>query len=253
MPPSYYDLLGIAAAASTDDICRAFRREMAKYHPDKVQHLAEEFQRLAAARSAQLTQAYRTLTEPELRTRYDANLCSQPPPSPGAEPSDADERNGAVAGGRMVPADDLVKKAAMAKLRQAAHQALGMCEILPATGFELAWRPVPRQFWRTPSRWILARFVSHVDAEAIVSGWTTAERVQQDSGAHVVCVILLGTVLAPAGELARALTDRRRARMPASRRKRITVVPVDMRDWSAHLPRDAPRAVRSLVSRLQSL
>ena len=251
MRSSYYDLLGIATAASADDIGKAFRREMAKYHPDKVQHLAEEFQRLAAARAAELTQAYRTLTEPELRARYDANL-TVPPTSRVVEQPDADDQAGGAPRGRL-PADDLVKKAATFKLRQAAQQALGPCEVPAAAGFELAWRPTRRRLWRAPSRWILARFVTHVDADAIVSNWTTAERLRQETGGHAVCVMLLGSVVAPAGELARAVAERRRASPPVSRRKRVTVVAVDMRDWSAHLPHDAPRAVKALVGRLQAL
>lgn len=238
MPSSYYDLLGIATAASADDIGKAFRREMAKYHPDKVQHLAEEFRRLAAERAAELTQAYRTLSEPELRARYDANLSVLP--------------SRRVAG-RPAVADDLVKRAAAMKLRQAAQQALGPCEVPAAAGFELAWRPTRRRLWRAPSRWILARFVTRVDAEAVVTSWTTAERMRQETGGHAVCVMLLGSVVAPAAELVRAVAERRRAIPLGSRRRRVTVVAVDMRDWSAHVPHDAPRAVKALVSRLQSL
>ena len=36
------------AAASADEIKRAFRQQIARYHPDKVQHLGKEFQALAA-------------------------------------------------------------------------------------------------------------------------------------------------------------------------------------------------------------
>ena len=43
-PPTHYELLGVALTASSDEIRRAFRREIAKYHPDKVQHLGNEFQ-----------------------------------------------------------------------------------------------------------------------------------------------------------------------------------------------------------------
>ena len=252
MPSSYYDLLGIETAASADDIGKAFRREMAKYHPDKVQHLAEEFQRLAAARAAELTQAYRTLTEPELRARYDAGL-SVPASSRALEPPDVHGATGDVAPRERLPADDLVKRAATMKLRQAAHQALGACEVPPTAGFELAWRPTRRRLWRAPSRWILARFVARVDADAIVSNWTTAERLWHETGGHAVCVMLLGSAVAPAAELARAVAARRRLSPPGSPRRRVTVVTVDMRDWSVHLPNDAPRAVKALVGRLQSL
>ena len=61
---SYYDLLEVPGGAAEDEIKRAFRREIAKCHPDEVQHLGREFQDMAAAKTAALTQAYRTLTGP---------------------------------------------------------------------------------------------------------------------------------------------------------------------------------------------
>ena len=38
---TYYELLELTPQASADDIKRAFRAQIAKYHPDKVQHLGE--------------------------------------------------------------------------------------------------------------------------------------------------------------------------------------------------------------------
>ena len=58
---NYYELLEIAAAAPADEMKKAFRREIARYHPDKVQHLGQEFQEMAAERAAELTEAYRIL------------------------------------------------------------------------------------------------------------------------------------------------------------------------------------------------
>ena len=45
----YYGLLEIPPASSADDIKKAFRAQIAKYHPDKVQHLGKEFQQMAVA------------------------------------------------------------------------------------------------------------------------------------------------------------------------------------------------------------
>jgi DnaJ-class molecular chaperone len=37
----YYLLLEIPASSSADEVKRAFRGQIARYHPDKVQHLAK--------------------------------------------------------------------------------------------------------------------------------------------------------------------------------------------------------------------
>src|SRR5687768_10864910 len=83
---THYDLIGIKPAAEADEVKRAFRREIARYHPDKVQHLGTEFQEIAATRAAALTEAYRVLMDTQLRERYDAALQqhvvpAEPPPA----------------------------------------------------------------------------------------------------------------------------------------------------------------------------
>src|SRR3954471_15919999 len=91
-------MLEVAPDASGDEIKRAFRREIAKYHPDKVQHLGKEFQEIAASKAAELTRAYKTLTDPAARAEYDAEGGAEPvapmrPPSADAAspPRAADE------------------------------------------------------------------------------------------------------------------------------------------------------------------
>ncbi len=51
---NYYDLLGVPPTASQEEVKRAFRQQIARYHPDKVQHLGKEFQAMAANRAADL-------------------------------------------------------------------------------------------------------------------------------------------------------------------------------------------------------
>ena len=53
---TYYELLSVAPGVSADEIKSAFRREIARYHPDKVQHLGTEFQEIAAVRASELTE-----------------------------------------------------------------------------------------------------------------------------------------------------------------------------------------------------
>jgi hypothetical protein len=57
-PKNPYTILGISAGASKEEIKAAYRRLAAKYHPDKVQHLGKEFQKLAEERFKEIQQAY---------------------------------------------------------------------------------------------------------------------------------------------------------------------------------------------------
>src|SRR3990167_244272 len=102
MSRSYYELLGVASSAPVEEIKRAFRREIAKYHPDKVQHLGREFQEIAAVKAAELTQAYKTLCDESLRTEYDAGRAAEGR-APGARGGDG-ETAAPAAGGERWPA-----------------------------------------------------------------------------------------------------------------------------------------------------
>lgn len=53
-----WTVLGVAPDASSDEIKAAYRRLAAKYHPDKVQHLGEDLQKMAEARFKEIQQAY---------------------------------------------------------------------------------------------------------------------------------------------------------------------------------------------------
>jgi len=56
-----YSVLGIKRGASVEEIREAYRIAAAKYHPDKVSHLGEEFQELAHQRFVAIQQAYERL------------------------------------------------------------------------------------------------------------------------------------------------------------------------------------------------
>ncbi|WP_224363622.1 J domain-containing protein [Hyalangium versicolor] len=63
-PPAQKDpwtILGIAPGTSRDEARRAFRTLVAQYHPDKVAHLAPEFQELAERKTRELLQAWEQL------------------------------------------------------------------------------------------------------------------------------------------------------------------------------------------------
>src|SRR5881392_868722 len=94
-------MLSVAPDAPADEIKKAFRREIARYHPDKVQHLGPEFQEIAAGRAAELTEAYRVLMDETLRAEYDERLKSgttaaahsAPASQPSAEERPSEDRH----------------------------------------------------------------------------------------------------------------------------------------------------------------
>ncbi len=52
-----YTILGIASGASKEEIKSAYRRLAAQYHPDKVQHLGKDIQKIAEDRFKEIQQA----------------------------------------------------------------------------------------------------------------------------------------------------------------------------------------------------
>lgn len=58
-----YTVLNIDRNATTNDIKRAYKEMTKKYHPDKVAHLGEEFQKIAHERMVKIQEAYATLTK----------------------------------------------------------------------------------------------------------------------------------------------------------------------------------------------
>lgn len=54
----YRQILGITGAESPDLIKEKYRELLAKYHPDKVQHLGKEFQEIAEQKTRAIIEAY---------------------------------------------------------------------------------------------------------------------------------------------------------------------------------------------------
>ena len=57
-----YVVLGVPRLASQDEIKRAYREMMTKYHPDKVSHLGSEFREMARVRAEAINRAYEMLS-----------------------------------------------------------------------------------------------------------------------------------------------------------------------------------------------
>ncbi|KAJ7074539.1 DnaJ-domain-containing protein [Mycena amicta] len=88
----YYDILGLTPTASTEDVKKAYRRMAIKHHPDKNPddpHAEERFKEIAIA--------YQTLSDPELRRKYNEYGPKESAPEGGFV--DPEEVFGAIFGG----------------------------------------------------------------------------------------------------------------------------------------------------------
>ena len=60
-PEDPYSVLGLEPGASAEEVRKAYREQMALYHPDKVAHLGPDLQRTAHEKSLAIQEAYRKL------------------------------------------------------------------------------------------------------------------------------------------------------------------------------------------------
>jgi hypothetical protein len=125
---------------------------------------------------------------------------------------------------------------------------MGNVETGHVSGFDLAVMSNPKRglFKKADEKVrLLIKFVPLVDPEAVVAVWPGAMKARVPDA--TLCVLLAGSGLAPAQDLATAIGDQRRK----ARNAGPVLVPVDVRDWEALFPPDTPAPVRSLVQRLK--
>jgi len=271
---THYENLELPPTASAEEIKKSFRALIARYHPDKVQHLGKEFQDMAADRAAELTEAYRILSDAGRRADYDHALSAAraaphpqpetaappPPPKPEEHPSESPKRDAGHEPSRPpgeTPGpgetdnrtfkeerqvrDEYMRKATLSRFRTAVS-ALGGYDETQLRGFEIAFVPKSKFLSKNKNPRLLGRFLSRVDGSAVAETWSEAGKWTSDD----VCVLLLGSSLAPARELATAIAEQRK-----KSRSKVTLIPVDARDWAAHIPTDAPDVAKSLLARLK--
>ena len=258
---NFYELLSVAPTASAEEIKNAFRVQIARYHPDKVQHLGSEFQQMAAERAAALTEAYRTLTDPERRSEYDRKVKASIPSHPshsvarseGVLETPALERPKPVpasprpSGGRFASErrdlDDLVKRATITKFRNALTAEVGQVDESASSTFDLDCSTKSKGlFQKNGVQGFAMKLVNTVDRDSVRDAWIAAARRRTP-----ICVFLLGNSMASPADLADAIADLKKKWRDAA----ISIIPVDLRDWAAYIPTSAPSACKRVVARLK--
>lgn len=269
---SYYELLSLTSNADPDAIKKAFRREIARYHPDKVIHLGAEFQDMAATRAAELTVAYKTLSDPALREEYDARLqAGLPPPhvphtprpqapAPPAAPPPVDQdtpppppgTKGRFAAER-ADRDVILTRAIAGRVLGIVETLYGKIETPTVRGFDLAMVPLskPRFLGAHPPR-VLVKVVGTADGAAITETYVAASRTRLHTGKSPIVVLLFARTIAPPPELSKANEANARGRKAPGGPEEIAVVVVDTADWSCRLPPGCSTAVHKITDQICS-
>jgi hypothetical protein len=273
---TYYELLGVQPDADADAIKKAFRREIARYHPDKVTHLGPEFQEIAATRSAELTAAYKTLTDAEARASYDASLREGPPPPPPPPPAAPDEpaepAERAARGGPppaaepAAPAGDprrfareragrdvILGRAVTLRTREVVERLYGTVNTPAVRGFDLALVPTAKRplLGASPPR-VLIKVVERADARAVQQACAHAARARVHVGKSPVIAVLLAHQIAPWAELQPAFDAVAHQPVPPGGPAEVSVMVVDLADMAVRMPLGCSEAVRKLAQALRS-
>lgn len=278
---THYELLGLEITADADAIKKAFRREIARYHPDKVIHLGTEFQEMAATRAAELTVAYKTLSDQALRSQYDASLSSglphhaaaEPPPvRPAAappRPSTVDDPFDTpptlddigspppVAGkarfaSERADRDVILRRAIGGRVMTAVEALYGKLETPAVRGFDIALVPTAKpRFMGTPPPRVLVKVVETADAAAVTEAFAAASKARLHVGKSPVVVLLFARHIAPQHELTKANEANARHRK-ADGPDELAVLVVNTGDWTCFLPPGCSTVVRKLAAQICS-
>jgi hypothetical protein len=246
-------LLGIALPATIDEVKRAYRRQISRYHPDKVHHLGEEFQVLAAEKSAQLTEVYRRLLEangsdervddvavPTATPREEPRVSDVSAPPPVNRMSSWQ----AVAAG----CPSLILTAAIDRVSQAVRLTLPRADEFTVPGFSGAWRT--RADWRgllkrRPIEGVLLR----EPAGDMPSDRQRVPRIRPLVSGVDGPIVIVDLVVGP---LAIDPQPPSNARPPSSRGEHdVHVVTLDAMTWKARMPPEAPAIAHLILARVR--
>jgi hypothetical protein len=140
------------------------------------------------------------------------------------------------------------KKTMLDRVRDAVEQTTtGAYESANVRGFDGAWLPKSRFFGRKTGPRLLVRIVAVADAGAVADAWIAASAFAANTGDDT-CVMLMASSVAAAAELARAIAEQRRVLTGAQ----LTLIPMDVESWGAHVPTDAPQVARDILAVLRA-
>jgi hypothetical protein len=245
-------LLGIALPAPIDEVKRAYRRQISRYHPDKVHHLGEEFQVLAAEKSAQLTEVYRRLLEANgSDERLDDVAAPTSPPcaEPGVEDVPAPPPVNRMSSWQAVAVGcpSLILTAAIDRVSQAVRLALPRVDEFTVRGFSGAWKT--RADWRgllkrRPIEAVLLRAPADDVGVAGQRGPRVRHMVPGVDGAIVIFDLVVGP-------LAIEPQSPSNARPPSRGERDVYAVTLDAMTWKARLPPEAPAIAHLILARVR--
>jgi hypothetical protein len=246
-------LLGIALPAPIEEVKRAYRRQISRYHPDKVHHLGEEFQLLAAEKSAQLTEVYRRLLESngsdecvdDVATPT-ASSREEPRVDDGCAPRPPNRTSSwqAVAAG----CPSLILTAAIDRVSQSVRSTLPHLEEFAVPGFSGAWRS--RADWRSllkrrPIESVLLRAAP----DEAPAGRQRASRIRPLVPGVDGAIVIFDLVVGP---LAIEPPPSPTVRQASSGLERdVFAVTLDAMTWKAHMPQEAPAIAHLIVARVR--
>ena len=230
-PKSCYELLGVMPTASRVEIKQAFRRAIAKYHPDKVQHLELELQRIAAARAAEITEAYRSLS---------TGLAGDDDSRPASHRFHARDT---TPDGDRDAVTALLRRATVARLRNALREG-GWVGEQAAPPFDVSARMDGG--WGRKGWTILGRVVEEVSDATIQQTLTAARKIERPSS-NGICVLLIGPDVSASRHW--HSPDAGADGFPRSAPGPF-LIRLDVRTWHADCPGNTPSSVRALLKRL---
>lgn len=82
---TYYELLGISRDATLEEIKRAYRQQIARYHPDYYSNASAQEQAYASERTQHINEAYNILTDMKKRAMYNQKSIESARPRPRAD------------------------------------------------------------------------------------------------------------------------------------------------------------------------